>query len=178
MSILGHGIEITESVSEPSGGDLADDVTTIGRLVSNGSVTGKYHEGILNLDPPIFDVDWFAFAAEANTDYQFTANQDPAAQGGVILHLAQHVDKEEELPVAAPGDQGVFGVSCVLDDEPVVGDAVSSAHPVLVGFPTLPVGRIAQHEVERLALEGIIGQCGVFRSANDVGVGVLLALEE
>ena len=75
MSILGHGIEITESVSEPSGGDLADDVTTIGRLVLNGSVTGKYHEGILNLDPPIFDVDWFAFAAEANTDYQFTANQ-------------------------------------------------------------------------------------------------------
>ena len=75
MSILGHGTEITESVSEPSGGDLADDVTTIGRLVLNGSVTGKYHEGILNLDPPIFDVDWFAFAAEANTDYQFTANQ-------------------------------------------------------------------------------------------------------
>ena len=32
-------------------------------------------KGILNLDPPIFDVDWFAFAAEANTDYQFTANQ-------------------------------------------------------------------------------------------------------
>ena len=55
MSILGHGIEITESVSEPSGGDLADDVTTIGRLVLNGSVTGKYHERILNLDPPIFD---------------------------------------------------------------------------------------------------------------------------
>ena len=85
MSILGHGISLDpsdgtppgdmESVSEPAGGDLADDVTTIGRLALNGRVTGKYHEGILNVDPPIFDVDWFAFTAEANTDYQFTANQ-------------------------------------------------------------------------------------------------------
>ena len=75
MNISGHGIEITESVSEPAGGDLADDVTTIGRLVLDGSVTGKHHAGTLNVDPPIFDVDWFAFAAEANTDYQFTANQ-------------------------------------------------------------------------------------------------------
>ena len=50
MSILGHGIspdpsdetpqEIMESVSEPAGGDLAADVTTIGRLVLNGSVIG------------------------------------------------------------------------------------------------------------------------------------------
>ena len=85
MSILGHGISpessdgtptgVMESISEPSGGDLADDDTTLGRLVLNGSVTGRHHAGTLNVDPPIFDVDWFAFTAEANTDYQFTANQ-------------------------------------------------------------------------------------------------------
>ena len=85
MSILGHGISPdpndgtssgdTESVSEPAGGDLAADDTTIGRLVLNDRVTGRHHAGTLNVDPPIYDVDWFAFTAEANTDYQFTANQ-------------------------------------------------------------------------------------------------------
>ena len=76
MSILGHGIspdpseetpqQNMESVSEPSGGDLAADDTTIGRLALNDGVTGRHSAR---------DVDWFAFAAEANTDYQFTANQ-------------------------------------------------------------------------------------------------------
>ena len=99
-------------------------------------------------------------------------------RGVSLLHLAQHVCQEHQLPVTAPGDQGVFGVSSVLDDEPGVGYAVPAAHLVLVGFPTLPVGRVADHEVERLALEGIIGQGGVFRSANDVGIGVFLTLEE
>ena len=47
-------------------GDLAADVTTIGRLALNDGVTGRL---------PASDQDWFAFAAEANTDYQFTANQ-------------------------------------------------------------------------------------------------------
>ena len=84
MSILGHGISpdpndgtspgVMESVSEPAGGDLAADDTTVGRLALNGRVTGQHHAGTLNVDPPIFDVDWFAFMAEANTDYQFTAN--------------------------------------------------------------------------------------------------------
>ena len=76
MSILGHGISPDpsdgtppggmESVSEPSGGDLAADDTTIGRLALNDGVTGQLSAR---------DVDWFSFAAEANTDYQFTANQ-------------------------------------------------------------------------------------------------------
>ena len=76
MKILGHGIspdpsdetssEDMESVSEPAGEDLADDDTTAGRLVLDSSVTGRL---------PARDVDWFSFAAEANTDYQFTANQ-------------------------------------------------------------------------------------------------------
>ena len=76
MSILGHGIspdpseetpqQNMESVSEPSGGDLADDDTTLGRLVLDDGVTGRL---------PANDQDWFAFMAEANTDYQFTVNQ-------------------------------------------------------------------------------------------------------
>ena len=55
-----------ESVSEPADGDVADDNTTIGRLALNDGVTGRL---------PASDQDWFAFTAEANTDYQFTANQ-------------------------------------------------------------------------------------------------------
>ena len=76
MSILGHGIspdpseetpqQNMESVSEPADGDLANDDTTIGRLALNDGVTGRHSAR---------DVDWFSFAAEANTDYQFTANQ-------------------------------------------------------------------------------------------------------
>ena len=76
MKILGHGIspdpndetssEDMESVSEPAGADLAADITTIGRLALNDGVTGRLSAR---------DDDWFSFAAEANTDYQFTANQ-------------------------------------------------------------------------------------------------------
>ena len=76
MSILGHGIspdpseetpqQNMESVSEPRSGDLANGDSTIGRLVLDDGVTGRL---------PANDQDWFAFTAEANTDYQFTANQ-------------------------------------------------------------------------------------------------------
>ena len=97
---------------------------------------------------------------------------------GVSFHLAQHVCQEEQLSVAAPGDQGVFGVAGMLDDEPGVGYATLAAHLVLVGLPALPIGRVADHKVERLALEGIVGQGGVFRSTDDVGVGVFLSLQE
>ena len=67
MNISGHGIEITESVSEPADGDLADDDTTIGRLALNDGVTGRN-------GPDFHDVDWFAFMAKADTNYEFTAN--------------------------------------------------------------------------------------------------------
>ena len=76
MKILGHGIspdpsegtpqQNMESVSEPADGDLANGDSTIGRLALNDGVTGRL---------PASDQDWFAFIAEANTDYQFTANQ-------------------------------------------------------------------------------------------------------
>ena len=74
MHILGHAsVEIQQAISE-SEGDLAADNTTNGRLAVDGMVTGQHHAGILNVNPPIFDVDWFAFTARVNTDYQFTAN--------------------------------------------------------------------------------------------------------
>ena len=74
MEVL--GTQQYEQNSEPANGDLAADNTTIGHLILNSSgVTGLHQEGVLNVDPPIYDVDWFAFMAEANTDYQFTANQ-------------------------------------------------------------------------------------------------------
>ena len=93
MSILGHGISpdpndgtppgVMESVSEPSGGDLVADTTTIGRLALNGSVTGR-HQGSIHDEN---DADWFAFMAEANTNYQFTANQGKKGLPYYILRI-------------------------------------------------------------------------------------------
>ena len=60
MRILGH-------IILPKIVDLSADITTIGRLVPNDRVTGQHEHGR--------DVDWFAFEAEADTNYQFTANQ-------------------------------------------------------------------------------------------------------
>ena len=60
MKILGH-------VILPTIADLPADITTTARLAVNGTVTGQHEHGR--------DVDWFVFAAEADTNYQFTANQ-------------------------------------------------------------------------------------------------------
>ena len=60
MRILGH-------IILPTIVDLPADITTTARLAVNESVTGQHEHGR--------DVDWFAFAAEADTNYQFTANQ-------------------------------------------------------------------------------------------------------
>ena len=66
IKILGHdGTPITESVGEPAGGDVSADIHTTGRLAVDGSVTGRN---------AAYDVDWFVFSAEADANYQFTAN--------------------------------------------------------------------------------------------------------
>ena len=76
MKILGHdGIA-------PTIVDLPDDITTMGRLAVNGSVTDR-------LAP--YDVDWFAFTAEANTNYQFVAN--PGEKG--LPHYALKIFNDE-----------------------------------------------------------------------------------
>ena len=51
---------------------------------------------------------------------------DAAAERGVVLHLAEHVGQKEHLAVAAAGDEGVFGIAGVLDDEARVFDAFLS----------------------------------------------------
>ena len=68
IKILGHdGTPITESISEPAGGDVSANIYTPGRLAVDGSVTGRN-------GPDFHDVDWFVFSAEADTNYEFTAN--------------------------------------------------------------------------------------------------------
>ena len=76
MKILGHdGIA-------PTIVDLPDDITTMGRLAVNGSVTDR-------LAP--YDVDWFAFTAEAEANYEFTAN--PGKKG--LPHYALRIFNDE-----------------------------------------------------------------------------------
>ena len=60
MAILGR-------IIFPAIADIPADITTTALLAVNESVTGQHEHGR--------DVDWFAFAAEADTNYQFTANQ-------------------------------------------------------------------------------------------------------
>jgi hypothetical protein len=48
---------------------------------------------------------------------------DAAAQRRVVLHLAEHVGEEQHLAVAGAGDQRVFRVAGVLDDEAGVAHA-------------------------------------------------------
>ena len=106
MSILGHGIspessdETHQDVSEPSGGDLADDVTTIGRLAVDGSVTGRS-------GPDFHDVDWFAFMAEADTYYQFTANPGRRNLPYYVLRIFDDVGTELQSSQIEPtGNSG------------------------------------------------------------------------
>ena len=79
MKILGH-------VALPTIVDLPADITTTARLAVNGSVTDR-------LSP--YDVDWFAFTAEANTNYQFTAN--PGEKGLPYYLLRIFNDEGTEL---------------------------------------------------------------------------------
>ena len=75
VKILGHVLTV----------DLPD-ITTTARLAVNGSVTDS-------LAP--YDVDWFAFTAEANTNYQFTAN--PGEKGLPYYLLRIFNDEGAEL---------------------------------------------------------------------------------
>ena len=78
MKILGH--------LAPTIVDLPDDITTMGRLAVNGSVTDR-------LAP--YDVDWFAFTAEAEANYEFTAN--PGEKGLPYYALRIFNDEGAEL---------------------------------------------------------------------------------
>ena len=68
--------------------------------------------------------------------------------------------------------------SVVLDDKARVLQVLLAAHAFQVALPALAVGRIGEHEVELAGAEGVVGQRGVGRSADDVVRRVAVAFEQ
>ena len=95
MRILGH-------VILPTIADLPADITTTARLAVNESVTGQHEHGR--------DVDWFAFAAEADTNYQFTANQGQKFATLNVLRIFQDDGTELRNSLIAKKDNAYHAV--------------------------------------------------------------------
>ena len=95
MRILGH-------IILPTIVDLPADITTTARLAVNESVTGQHEHGR--------DVDWFAFAAEADTNYQFTANQGQKFATLNVLRIFQDDGTELRNSLIAEKDNAYHGV--------------------------------------------------------------------
>ena len=95
MRILGH-------IILPTIVDLSADITTTARLAVNESVTGQHEHGR--------DVDWFAFAAEADTNYQFTANQGQKFATLNVLRIFQDDGTELRNSLIAKKDNAYHGV--------------------------------------------------------------------
>ena len=95
MRILGH-------IILPKIVDLPADITTTARLAVNESVTGQHEHGR--------DVDWFAFAAEADTNYQFTANQGQKFATLNVLRIFQDDGTELRNSLIAKKDNAYHGV--------------------------------------------------------------------
>ena len=100
IKILGHvGTPITESVSEPAGGDVSANIYTPGRLAVDGSVTGQH---------TAYDVDWFAFSAEARTKYQFTANPGEKGLPYYTLRILDDDGAEQRNSLITAGSDGAY----------------------------------------------------------------------
>ena len=100
IKILGHdGTPITESVSEPAGGDVSANIYTPGRLALDGSVTGQH---------TAYDVDWFAFSAEARTKYQFTANPGEKGLPYYTLRILDDDGAEQRNSLITAGSDGAY----------------------------------------------------------------------
>ena len=100
IKILGHdGTPITESVSEPAGGDVSANIYTPGRLALDGSVTGRH---------TAYDVDWFAFSAEARTKYQFTANPGEKGLPYYTLRILDDNGAEQRNSLITAGSDGAY----------------------------------------------------------------------
>ena len=95
MRILGH-------IILPTIVDLPADITTTARLTVNESVTGEHEHGN--------DVDWFAFAAEADTNYQFTANQGQKFATLNVLRIFQDDGTELRNSLIAKKDGAYHAV--------------------------------------------------------------------
>ena len=100
IKILGHdGTPITESVSEPAGGDVSANIYTPGRLAVDGSVTGRN---------TAYDVDWFAFSAVARTNYQFTANPGEKGLPYYTLRILDDDGAEQRNSLITAGSDGAY----------------------------------------------------------------------
>ena len=100
IKILGHdGTPITESVSEPAGGDVSANIYTPGRLALDGSVTGRN---------TAYDVDWFAFSAVARTNYQFTANPGEKGLPYYTLRILDDDGAEQRNSLITAGSDGAY----------------------------------------------------------------------
>ena len=95
MRILGH-------IILPTIVDLSADITTTARLAVNESVTGQHEHGR--------DVDWFAFGAEADTNYQFTANQGQKFATLNVLRIFQDDGTELRNSLIAEKDNAYHAV--------------------------------------------------------------------
>ena len=100
-----------------------------------------------------------------------------AAQRGSLFHLRQHARQEQQLAIARARHQRVFGVARVLDHEARVAHPLLAAHALQVGLPTLPVGRVGDHEVELAGRERVVGQRGSLRPARDVVGSLALSFQ-
>ena len=100
IKILGHeGAPITESVSEPAGEDASANIYTAGRLALDGTVTGRH---------TAYDVDWFAFSAEARTKYQFTANPGEKGLPYYTLRILNDDGAEQRNSLITAGSDGAY----------------------------------------------------------------------
>ena len=99
IKILGHeAAQIAESVGE-SDGDVSADIYTAGRLAVDGSVTGRN---------TAYDVDWFAFSAEARTKYQFTANPGEKGLPYYTLRILDDDGAEQRNSLITAGSDGAY----------------------------------------------------------------------
>ena len=100
IKILGHdATPITESVSEPAGGDVAANIHTTGRLAVDSNVTGRHTSN---------DVDWFAFSAAARTKYQFTVNPGEKGLPYYTLRILDDAGAEQRNSLITAGSDGAY----------------------------------------------------------------------
>src|SRR5450759_2304536 len=103
---------------------------------------------------------------------------DSTAEWRILLHLRNHVGKEEHLSITGTRDEGVFGITSMLDEKAGIFEAALPAHAFKIALPALAVRRIRQHEIKLAGRKGIVRKRGVFRTANNVVSSFAIPFEE
>lgn len=73
---------------------------------------------------------------------------NPAAQPGLVLHLAQLIHQEHELPITGTRDHPEFRVSVMFNNIPGIFDIPFSTHAFKISLPTLPIRWIGEHKIK------------------------------